>query len=41
MKEIKEFKKFMNQVKLSNELLSLRDDIVVALDQFEYRLTLK
>ena len=40
MKKLTEFKKYMNQVQLSNELLSLRDDIVVALDQFEYRLTL-
>jgi hypothetical protein len=41
MKKLTEFKKYMNQVQLSNEILSLRDDIVVALDQFEYRLTLK
>ena len=40
MKKLTEFKKYMNQVQLSNEILSLRDDIVVALDQFEYRLTL-
>jgi DNA-binding ferritin-like protein len=40
MKKMKEFKLFMNEVDLPNELLSLRDDIVVALDQFEYRLTL-
>jgi len=41
MKHLTEFKKYMNQIELSNEILSLRDDIVVALDQFEYRLTLK
>ena len=40
MKHLTDFKKYMNQIQLSNELLSLRDDIVVALDQFEYRLTL-
>ena len=40
MKKMKDFKVFMNEVDLPNELLSLRDDIVVALDQFEYRLTL-
>jgi DNA-binding ferritin-like protein len=41
MKKMKDFKIFINEVELPNELLSLRDDIVVALDQFEYRLTLK
>ena len=40
MKKLKEFKTFMNQINVSSEILSLRDDIVVALDQFEYRLTL-
>ena len=41
MKQLVEFKKYMNHLDLPNELLSLRDDILVALDQFEYRLTLK
>jgi len=41
MKKLREFREFMNQIIVSNELLSLRDDIIVALDQFEYRLTLK
>jgi len=41
MKKMKEFKLYMNKVELAPELLSLRDDILVSLDQFEYRLTLK
>ena len=40
MKKLTQFKNYMNEVDLPNELLSLRDDIVVALDQFQYRLTL-
>lgn len=38
--EIKRFKKFINDIDLTKEYLSLKDDIVIALDQFEYRLTL-
>ena len=40
-KKLKYFKTFMSTVKLSTELLSLRDDILIDIDQFEYRLTLK
>ena len=39
--KIKEFKHCLNEIDVSNELLSLRDEIIIALDQFEYRLTLK
>ena len=29
----------MKKIQLPNELLSLRDDILIDIDQFEYRLT--
>jgi hypothetical protein len=41
LKKLKQFKQFMNKVTLPNELYSLRDEIVIDIDQFEYRLTLK
>ena len=41
IKKLKHFKHFMNKVNLPNELYSLRDDILIDIDQFEYRLTLK
>ena len=41
LKKLKEFKYFMQNVSLSNELFSLRDEILIDIDQFEYRLTLK
>uniref|UniRef100_A0A6C0ETC1 Uncharacterized protein n=1 Tax=viral metagenome TaxID=1070528 RepID=A0A6C0ETC1_9ZZZZ len=41
LNKMKLFKKCMNEMDVSNELLSLKDDILVSLDQFEYRLTLK
>ena len=41
LKKLKEFKMFMLQISLPSELLSLRDEIVIDIDQFEYRLTLK
>ena len=37
---MKEFKTFLKNVHLSNELFSLRDEIIIDIDQFEYRLTL-
>ena len=40
LKKLKQFKQFMNKVSLPNELYSLRDEIVIDIDQFEYRLTL-
>ena len=40
-KKLRGFKQFMNKIQLPNELLSLRDDILIDIDQFEYRLTLK
>jgi len=40
LKKLKQFKQFMNNVSLPNELYSLRDEIVIDIDQFEYRLTL-
>jgi DNA-binding ferritin-like protein len=40
LKKLKQFKQFMNNVSLPNELYSLRDEIVIDVDQFEYRLTL-
>ena len=41
LKKLKDFKDFMQKVHLPNELYSLRDEIVIDIDQFEYRLTLK
>ena len=41
IKKLKNFKQFMQKVHLSNELYSLRDEIVIDIEQFEYRLTLK
>ena len=41
LKKLKEYKQFMQKVNLPNELYSLRDEIVIDIDQFEYRLTLK
>ena len=41
LKKLNQFKHFMNKVTLPNELYSLRDEIVIDIDQFEYRLTLK
>jgi hypothetical protein len=41
LRKMKDFKKNMIELNVSSELLSLKDDILVALDQFEYRLTLK
>ena len=41
LKKLKQFKQFMNKVSLPPELYSLRDEIVIDIDQFEYRLTLK
>jgi DNA-binding ferritin-like protein len=41
LKKLKQFKQFMNKVSLPNELYSLRDEIMIDIDQFEYRLTLK
>jgi hypothetical protein len=41
LKKLKEFKTFLINVHLSNELFSLRDDILIDIDQFEYRLTFK
>ena len=41
LKKLKDFKQFMQKVHLPNELYSLRDEIVIDIDQFEYRLTLK
>ena len=41
LKKLKQFKQFMNKVTLPNELYSLRDEIVIDIDQFEYRLTLR
>jgi len=40
LKKIKEFKTFLKNVHLPNELFSLRDEIIIDIDQFEYRLTL-
>jgi hypothetical protein len=40
LKKLKDFKQFMQKVHLPNELYSLRDEIVIDIDQFEYRLTL-
>jgi DNA-binding ferritin-like protein len=40
LKKLKQFKQFMNKISLPNELYSLRDEIVIDIDQFEYRLTL-
>ena len=40
LKKLKDFKDFMQKVHLPNELYSLRDEIVIDIDQFEYRLTL-
>ena len=41
LKKMKDFKIFLNNVALPNELFSLRDEIVIDIDQFEYRLTFK
>ena len=41
LKLLKDYKQFMQKVILPNELYSLRDEIVIDIDQFEYRLTLK
>ena len=41
LKKLKEFKQFMQKVYLPDELCSLRDEIIIDIDQFEYRLTLK
>jgi hypothetical protein len=41
LKKLKKFREFMKNLDISYELLSLRDDILIAIDQFEYRLTLK
>ena len=41
LNKMKMFKHCMNEIEVPNELLSLKDDVLVALDQFEYRLTLK
>lgn len=41
LKKLKQFKQFMNKVTLPNELYSLRDEIIIDIDQFEYRLTLR
>jgi hypothetical protein len=40
LRKLKDFKQFMQKVHLPNELYSLRDEIVIDIDQFEYRLTL-
>ena len=40
LKKLKDFKDFMQKVHLPNELYSLRDEIFIDIDQFEYRLTL-
>ena len=40
LKKLKDYKNFMQTVHLPNELYSLRDEIVIDIDQFEYRLTL-
>jgi hypothetical protein len=40
LKKLKDFKNFMQKVHLPNELYSLRDEIIIDIDQFEYRLTL-
>jgi hypothetical protein len=40
LKKLKDYKNFMQKVHLPNELYSLRDEIVIDIDQFEYRLTL-
>ena len=40
LRKLKDFKEFMQKVHLPNELYSLRDEIVIDIDQFEYRLTL-
>ena len=39
MNKLNSFKKMMKTVSLSEELYSLRDDILIDIDQFEYRLT--
>jgi hypothetical protein len=41
MNKLNDFKKMMKTVTLPEELYSLRDDILIDIDQFEYRLTLK
>jgi hypothetical protein len=41
LKKMKDFKIFLNNITLPNELFSLRDEIVIDIDQFEYRLTFK
>lgn len=41
LKKMKEFRELMKTIDVSYELLSLRDDILIAIDQFEYRLTFK
>ena len=38
--KLNSFKKMMKTVSLPEELYSLRDDILIDIDQFEYRLTL-
>uniref|UniRef100_A0A6C0D142 Uncharacterized protein n=1 Tax=viral metagenome TaxID=1070528 RepID=A0A6C0D142_9ZZZZ len=40
MIKLNSFKKMMKSVSLPEELYSLRDDILIDIDQFEYRLTL-
>jgi hypothetical protein len=40
MIKLNSFKKMMKTVSLPEELYSLRDDILIDIDQFEYRLTL-
>ena len=40
MNKLNSFKKMMKTVSLPEELYSLRDDILIDIDQFEYRLTL-
>ena len=39
MNKLNSFKKMMKTVSLPEELYSLRDDILIDIDQFEYRLT--
>jgi len=41
LKKLNEFKQMLRTAKLPTELYSLRDDILIDVDQFEYRLTLK
>lgn len=40
MNKLNSFKKIMKTVSLPEELYSLRDEILIDIDQFEYRLTL-